>query len=583
MRYLNFLIALLVSFVSTSLCVFAENPQNITINECTAVNRVVTISGTVTTDSQNESVVVVVLEKGKTEDDLESIDLENINTVIKYFSQQKLSADGSFRFSYKMRGETGDYTVLIDSKALSDTYTAVLSFTNTLWTEFKALKDDTSDGAPAAFRTFIENEAYSLGIDLSEYNDISETSKIDVCESLRAYTEDYTSDNFPIEWEKGIVWSFIEDKNCEIEFISDMVDNKISVGSTLFDQPWVTFFADNFSEQSKLNLYNSILSDEQCNDLEIFTQMMQDNLVIVYVHSAEYWKDLYTIIEAENNALGFNAISLSVFNTLLDKDAVVNALYIQGQSKNTSAEIISLFDTLVSAQKTKESKPVSTPKPKPSGGGGGSWSVGIPTVTPKPTITPEPTPPTEPELQKPAVSVFNDIEDVEWAHEAIDYLSGKGILSGVGEGRFEPNRYMTREELVKMMDNAFNFAKEEAESNFADADKNAWYYSAVSAAAKKGIVTGYGNNTFGIGKLITREDAAVIFLRAAGKENFKTSADVSFSDKEAVSDYAKEAVGTLGNSGIISGMGDGCFMPKSNLTRAEAAKMFYGLLMQIEA
>ena len=141
---------------------------------------------------------------------------------------------------------------------------------------------------------------------------------------------------------------------------------------------------------------------------------------------------------------------------------------------------------------------------------------------------------------------------------------------------------MTREEFVKMLDNAFGYSKEEVESDFADADKNAWYYSAISAAAQKGIINGYDDNTFGIGKQITREDAAVILFRATQSEKLGDFAEPEFLDGSDISDYAKEAIGVMNNSGIISGMGDGRFMPQSNLTRAEAAKMLYGLFMQIE-
>ena len=47
--------------------------------------------------------------------------------------------------------------------------------------------------------------------------------------------------------------------------------------------------------------------------------------------------------------------------------------------------------------------------------------------------------------------------------------------------------------------------------------------------------------------------------------------ELSFNDSENISDYAKEAVAELSALGIINGVGDGMFQPKSVATRAQAA------------
>ncbi len=574
-----FAVVIMVVSIGTA---FAENPANITISECDDANRVVTVSGSISTSHQNESVILTVLKKDVTKDAFENADPMDISTVLGYLSRKPIEADGSFNFSFKMIGESGSYVVLIDSKALDSTYETNIDFENTLWDELKALKDDTSDGATERFKSFVETEAFSLGVDLTEYAGI--TDKDAVCADLKSFAEDYNATNFPQQWDKNVLWAFVNENRTNLSAVSLMVDEKNAEDNANFSHELIDFAVDEFSDTQKTVLYTNVLDNVYCNSLDSFVQLIKDNLCIVYIKSTDYWKDAYNLIEEENNIFGFNSASLATFGTLNNKDGVVNALHTQGQNLNTSAEIISLFDTLVSAQYSAENTPVYTPRPsRPGGGDGGSWSVGIPAVTPLPTpiVTPEPTEPAEP--QAPAEPVFSDIENVEWAIEAIEYLAEKQILSGVGDGRFEPNRYMAREELVKMLDNFFGYSKEAADSDFADADKEAWYYRAISGAASKGVVTGYEDNTFGIGKNVTREDAAVILLRAFGSESFGEAAEPEFSDNDDISDYAKEAVGILSNSGIIAGMGDGSFMPKGNLTRAQAAKLFYGLLMHIEA
>ena len=54
-----------------------------------------------------------------------------------------------------------------------------------------------------------------------------------------------------------------------------------------------------------------------------------------------------------------------------------------------------------------------------------------------------------------------------------------------------------------------------------------------------------------------------------------------FTDAGAISSYAKEAVAVLCDIGVLNGMGDGCFAPRGPVTRAQAAKAVYALLILI--
>lgn len=86
---------------------------------------------------------------------------------------------------------------------------------------------------------------------------------------------------------------------------------------------------------------------------------------------------------------------------------------------------------------------------------------------------------------------------------------------------------------------------------------------------------------FGIGSNITREDMAVIAYRTAVvcglMEDGERESEFVFEDDAQISDYAKTAVYRLAEEEIINGVGDDYFAPKSNLTRAQAAKIIYGV------
>ena len=119
----------------------------------------------------------------------------------------------------------------------------------------------------------------------------------------------------------------------------------------------------------------------------------------------------------------------------------------------------------------------------------------------------------------------------------------------------------------------------EATSTFADVKKDDWYYAAIAAAERAELITGNGDGKFGAGTEITRQDAAVLLSRTAAYKGvaLESSVEISFTDNDSVADYAKSAVSKLSKAGIINGMEDGSFAPESALTRAEAAKMIYGL------
>ena len=55
-------------------------------------------------------------------------------------------------------------------------------------------------------------------------------------------------------------------------------------------------------------------------------------------------------------------------------------------------------------------------------------------------------------------------------------------------------------------------------------------------------------------------------------------AQITFTDENLIADYSKEAVRALASNKIINGRNDGSFDPQGYATRAEAAKMLYGVL-----
>lgn len=210
------------------------------------------------------------------------------------------------------------------------------------------------------------------------------------------------------------------------------------------------------------------------------------------------------------------------------------------------------------------------------GGGGGSVSGGGKKVADIPYVP----------IASPDNSddrYFNDLIGFDWAKDDINSLCEKGVISKSDDKKFRPQDSITREEFVKLLISALYGDIYSAGVSFTDAEPSAWYMSYISKAYSEGIVTGKTDGSFGIGENITREDMAVMAMRAlekSGKE-LSQSGNASFYDSEDISDYAKSSVNAFAQNGIINGMGDGSFMPKGFATRAQAAKIISRIMTYV--
>lgn len=183
----------------------------------------------------------------------------------------------------------------------------------------------------------------------------------------------------------------------------------------------------------------------------------------------------------------------------------------------------------------------------------------------------------------PAVSVlpevkkgFTDLDGYDWAREAVEAMSDRGIISGRESGIFAPSEKVTRAEMAAMLLRVLGISEKNAEDNsFSDVTADAWYAGAVGAAKREGIILGDGSGAFNPGGEVTREDLCVMICRA-----FKIDADgkAEFADSDEICEYARKSVYALCEKGAVSGRENNIFDPHAACTRAEAAKIIYGCL-----
>ncbi|OXM13182.1 M20/M25/M40 family metallo-hydrolase [Paenibacillus herberti] len=210
----------------------------------------------------------------------------------------------------------------------------------------------------------------------------------------------------------------------------------------------------------------------------------------------------------------------------------------------------------------------------------------IPTPTPSPStapsVTPEPTPTPTPPVNAPE---FKDLGPVAaWASAAINELAAKGILKGLTGDTFGPLKKLTRAEFLTMLARAYELPASDKAASFSDVPAGAWYSEAVAQAVAAGIVKGTGNGKFEPNRPVTREEMAIMAANVWKLNSEPTTPDIAaalsgFADRGAIASYAKEAVGLLASEGIILGTGDGKFTPRGDANRAQAAVIVSRLLL----
>ncbi|QUL56598.1 bifunctional 2',3'-cyclic-nucleotide 2'-phosphodiesterase/3'-nucleotidase [Paenibacillus tritici] len=218
--------------------------------------------------------------------------------------------------------------------------------------------------------------------------------------------------------------------------------------------------------------------------------------------------------------------------------------------------------------------PVTTAAPKPTASPSATPSPAA-SATPAPAATAAPTP----SPAAPAVA-FKDLGKVAWAVDAINALAAKGIIKGMDGTTFAPAKSVTRAEFVTMLVRSLNLSNNAAPAKFSDVKQGAWYSDTIAAAVNAGLVQGSGNGRFEPGREITREEMAIMIANALKDQlqQVDTATLNKFTDKAKIAPYAQQAVAALTKAGIINGMDAQRFAPKSIANRAQAAVMIFRML-----
>lgn len=181
-------------------------------------------------------------------------------------------------------------------------------------------------------------------------------------------------------------------------------------------------------------------------------------------------------------------------------------------------------------------------------------------------------------------AVFSDMTGYDWALQAVEELNAQGIINGMGDSRFAPQESLTRAQFATMMILALG---EEpyggSRSTFSDVESKDWYYGYVEKAAEMGLIKGYPEGSFQPQKDLSREEMLTVIVQALGvKPESSTELLAPFASESRISDWARsyvaqaEALGILEHGHMVTEKNNGLFLDaRGSSTRAEAAVTVY--------
>ncbi|CAM3965241.1 S8 family serine peptidase [Alkalicoccus chagannorensis] len=167
---------------------------------------------------------------------------------------------------------------------------------------------------------------------------------------------------------------------------------------------------------------------------------------------------------------------------------------------------------------------------------------------------------------------FDDAVD-HWSEDYVTVMAAREVIEGMDDDSFQPEGDVTRAEFAALVTRSFELEAEEAPT-FDDTDSGAWYADYVAAAAEAGVVEGDGNE-FRPDDTITREEMALMLVRAYELDGEMQEGTATFLDQRDINDWSAEAVSKAAQAGWIEGRDNDRFDPQDTATRGEAAAVFY--------
>ena len=177
-----------------------------------------------------------------------------------------------------------------------------------------------------------------------------------------------------------------------------------------------------------------------------------------------------------------------------------------------------------------------------------------------------------------------------WYYDAVDALTGLGVIAGTDDYSFSPDNNVRRSEFTKFLFGIAQVLGKDPQQvmnvPFNDLPQgDYWATGYIGWAYENNIVKGVGNGQFKPNDYITRQDISVMmenFLSGYLGMDLNGDIQLNFTDSNKISPYASDSVDLMIRCGLMQGKGNGIFAPLEHTPRCQAAQILYNTLQKIQ-
>jgi hypothetical protein len=163
--------------------------------------------------------------------------------------------------------------------------------------------------------------------------------------------------------------------------------------------------------------------------------------------------------------------------------------------------------------------------------------------------------------------------------DSIQQVVAAKWMTNFSDGKFYPERLVSRAELAAIMVKAFRLDKRQAvnQENLAipDVPPSHWAFNDIQTVLKTDIMKGYRGNQFFPNQKVTRAEALAIFAQAYGVFQFPDDAVdeilAAHPDEESIPSWARKAIATVVSEGFINTDAQNNISPLRPVTRGDMA------------
>jgi parallel beta-helix repeat protein len=176
------------------------------------------------------------------------------------------------------------------------------------------------------------------------------------------------------------------------------------------------------------------------------------------------------------------------------------------------------------------------------------------------------------------VPKFSDIEG-HWAKDFIVELASKGVINGLPDGTFRPDKKMTRAEYAALLATAFDPRPERATVKFQDVPSSHWAKAAIDKTYEGGFLSGFSETTFGPNLNVQRLQVLLSLVNGLDLSGGSAELLNQYDDRDQIPTWAEPAVATATQKQFVVNHPDVRKLhPDQDATRADVAAMVYQAL-----